>query len=346
MIPAKGYAAQNPQSDLAPWDFEVREVGHHDVQIRIMYCGVCHTDLHQIRNDWYPGIFPMVPGHEIIGEVISVGDHVKKFSPGDWAGVGTMVDSCGHCHECGHGHEQLCTDGTVWTYNSMGKDGLPTYGGYSNVIVVNEHFALQVSKTLDPRGVGPLLCAGITTYSPLRRFRVGEGHKLAVLGLGGLGHMAVKFGLAFGARVTVLSNSPAKREDAYQLGAHDFIDMSDAAQAESVKGTFDFIIDCVSAKHDLNLYLGLLATNGVHICVGIPSEPFELSAFSLLSGNKSVAGSGSGGIQETQEMLDFCAEHDITADVELIDIKDVNAAFERMVRGDVRYRFVIDLNTL
>jgi uncharacterized zinc-type alcohol dehydrogenase-like protein len=346
MINAKGYAAQDPQADLAPWEFQVRELGPHDVQLRIMFCGVCHTDLHQIRNDWFPGIFPMVPGHEIVGEIVEVGTHVKKFAIGDWAGVGTMVDSCGVCQECGHDHENLCSNGTVWTYNSLAKDGLPTYGGYANILVVNEKFALQVSKVLDPKGVGPLLCAGITTYSPLRRLNVGQGHKLAVLGLGGLGHMAVKFGLAFGPDVTVLSNSPAKRYDALELGAHHFIDMSNADEAESVKGTFDFIIDCVSAKHDLNLYLGLLANGGTHICVGIPSEPFELWPFSLLSGNKSVTGSGAGGLAETQEMLDFCAAHNITADVELIDIKNISAAFERMVRGDVRYRFVIDLETL
>ncbi|TLV03815.1 NAD(P)-dependent alcohol dehydrogenase [Dyadobacter luticola] len=346
MIIAKGYAAQDPQADLAPWEFQLRDLGPHDVQLRIMYCGVCHTDLHQIRNDWYPGIFPMVPGHEIVGEIISVGAHVKKFTEGDWAGVGTMVDSCGTCKECGHDHENLCTNGAVWTYNSLGKDGLPTYGGYANTMVVHEKFALSVSKNLDPKGVGPLLCAGITTYSPLRRLNVGKGHKLAVLGLGGLGHMAVKFALAFGADVTVLSNSPDKREASFELGAHHFIDMSNASDADAVKGTFDFIIDCVSAPHGLNLYLGLLATGGTHICVGIPVEPFSLSPFSLLAGNKSVTGSGSGGLLETQEMLDFCAEHNITADVELINAKDIHAAFERMVRGDVRYRFVIDLNTL
>lgn len=346
MIPAKGYASQNPEADLAPWNFQIREVGPHDVQIRIMYCGVCHTDLHQMKNDWFPGIFPMVPGHEIVGEVVKTGGHVKKFQPGDRAGVGTMVDTCGSCHDCTNGHEQFCSEGAVWTYNSMGKDGHPTYGGYANTIVVNENFAFQVSKTLDPAGVGPLLCAGITTYSPLRRFNVGKGHRLAVLGLGGLGHMAVKFGLAFGADVTVLSNSPVKRQAALDLGAHHFVDTSDTGQMVEVKGSFDFIIDCVSAKHDLNLYLGLLRTNGVHICVGLPVEPYEISAFSLLSGNKSVVGTGAGGLQETQEMLDFCATHQITADVELIDIKNIQAAFERMVRGDVRYRFVIDLNSL
>ncbi len=346
MTAAKGYAAQSPKADLAPWDFETRMVGSHDVQINISHCGVCHTDLHQIRDDWYPGIFPMVPGHEIVGEVVKVGDHVKKFAVGDRVGVGVMVDSCETCNDCSHGQETACTVSPVWTYNSIGRDGNPTYGGYANTIVVKEDFVLSVAKSLNPQGVGPLLCAGITTYSPLKRFNVGKGHKLAVLGLGGLGHMAVKFGAAFGAEVTVLSTSSLKEQASYELGAHHFINTSDPVQMEAVKGRFDFILDTVSAPHDLNVYLQLLNTNGTHICVGIPVEPYIISPFSLLAGNKAIVGSGAGGLSETQEMLDFCAERNITADVELIDIRDIHNAFERMEKGDVLYRFVIDLATL
>ena len=346
MIQAKGYAAQSPETDLAPWAFERREVGPHDVQIEILYCGVCHSDLHQIKNDWFPGIFPMVPGHEIVGKVIQVGNHVKSFKPGELAGVGCMVDSCKVCENCQENLEQYCQEGSTQTYNSKGRDGVPTYGGYSNTIVVREDFVLHVSDKLPLAATAPLLCAGITTYSPLRHWKVGEGHKLAVLGLGGLGHMGVKFGLAFGAEVTVLSTSPSKEEAARALGAHNFVVTSDPAQLEAVIGSFDFILDTVSAEHDLNLYLSLLRTNGVHICVGAPSVPYSVQPFALLGGRKSVAGSGIGGIKETQEMLDFCAENDIVSDIEIIDIKDITASYERMLKGDVRYRFVIDMATL
>jgi len=346
MIPAKAYAAQTVGATLAPWDFERREVGAHDVQIEILYCGVCHSDLHQVNNDWFPGIFPMVPGHEIVGKVISVGAHVKKFKEGDLAAVGCMVDSCQVCENCKEGLEQYCLEGSSQTYNSMGRDGVPTYGGYSSAIVVREEFVLSVSEKLPLAATAPLLCAGITTYSPLRHWKVGKGHKLAIVGLGGLGHMGVKFGVAFGADVTVLSTSAKKEQDAKALGAHHFVVTTDAAQLASVKGSFDFILDTVSAAHDINLYLQLLKTNGVHICVGAPSEPYQVPAFALLAGRKSVAGSGIGGIPETQEMLDFCAEHNIVSDIELIDMKDINGAYERMVRNDVRYRFVIDMKTL
>jgi len=346
MIQTKGYAAQDAQTDLAPWHFERRDVGPHDVLIDILFCGVCHTDLHQIRNDWYPGIFPMVPGHEIVGRVVQVGAHVKKFKAGDLTGVGVIVDSCRHCDNCKDGLEQFCLKTATNTYNAIGRDGLTTYGGYSNNIVVNEDYVLHVSEKLSPAAVAPLLCAGITTYSPLRYWKIGKGHKLAVLGLGGLGHMAVKFGVAFGAEVTVLSTSESKRKDAAALGAHHFVVTSDKEQVTAVTASFDFIIDTVSAKHDLALYLSLLKTNGTHICVGAPSEPYEVPAFSLLAGRKSVAGSGAGGLPETQEMLDFCAAHNIVSDIELIAIKDVQAAFDRMVKGDVRYRFVIDMSTL
>lgn len=346
MIEAKGYAAQTPETDLAPWSFERREVGPHDVQIEIKFCGVCHSDLHQIKNDWFPGIFPMVPGHEIVGNVIKVGDHVKKFKVGELAGVGCMVDSCQVCNNCKNDLEQYCDEGNTQTYNGRDRnDKSPTYGGYSNTIVVREEFVLHVSEKLDLAATAPLLCAGITTYSPLRHWNVGKGHKLAVVGLGGLGHMAVKFGVAFGADVTVLSTSADKEEAAKQLGAHHFVVTKDAAQVKAVKGTFDFILDTVSADHDMNMYLSLLKTDGTMICVGVPN-PYPVHPFSIIGGRKSLAGSSIGGIKETQEMLDFCAEHNITSDIELIDIKDITSAYERMQKGDVRYRFVIDIATL
>lgn len=346
MTAAKGYAAQSPTTDLTPWDFERREIGPNDVQIKIAYCGVCHSDLHQIKNDWFPGIFPMVPGHEIIGTIIKVGDSVKKFKTGELAGVGCMVDSCRECDNCKEGIEQYCEKGNVGTYNGMGKDGVPTYGGYSDNIVVSEDFALHISDKLSLAAVAPLLCAGITTYSPLRHWKVGKGHKLAVLGLGGLGHMAVKFGVSFGAEVTVLSTSADKEAAAKALGAHHFVVTKNAAQVASVKNSFDFILDTVSAEHDMGMYLGMLKTNGTHICVGAPSDPHKISAFALIGGRKSVAGSGIGGIAETQEMLDYCAEHDIVSDIEIIDFKDITASYARMLKGDVRYRFVIDIATL
>jgi uncharacterized zinc-type alcohol dehydrogenase-like protein len=347
MTATKGYAAQDAKTNLAPWDFERREVGPHDVQFDIHYCGVCHSDLHQIKNDWGEGIFPMVPGHEIVGKVVQVGSHVKKFKVGDLAGTGCLVDSCRTCENCQEGLEQFCLNGMTGTYNSLEQDGkTPTYGGYSKTIVVHEDFVLHVSDKLPLEAVAPLLCAGITTYSPLRHWKVGKGHRLAVLGLGGLGHMAVKFGVSFGAEVTVLSTSPDKEADAKKLGAHKFVVTKDEAQMKEVAGYFDFILDTVSAPHDLNAYLSLLRVNGVHICVGVPPTPYQLHAFSLIGGRRSLAGSLIGGLPETQEMLDYCAEHNIVSVIELIDIKDIDAAFERMVKGDVRYRFVIDIATL
>jgi uncharacterized zinc-type alcohol dehydrogenase-like protein len=346
MILTKGYAAKNAETDLAPWTFERRALGPHDILIEIAYCGVCHSDLHQIKNDWFPGIFPMVPGHEIVGRIVQTGNHVSKFKTGDLSGVGVMVDSCRTCTDCQNGQEQFCSVSPVQTYNGLDHEGKPAYGGYSNNIVVHEDFAHRISEKLPLAGVAPLLCAGITTYSPLRNWKVGKGHKLAVVGLGGLGHMGVKFGVAFGAEVTILSTSESKREDAKALGAHHFVVTSDPEQVAAVKGSFDFILDTVSAKHDLNLYISLLKTNGTHICVGAPPEPYEVPAFSLLAGNKVVAGSGVGGLQQTQEMLDFCAENNIVSEIELIDIKNINAAFDRMVKGDVRHRFVIDMATL
>ncbi|UOQ52216.1 NAD(P)-dependent alcohol dehydrogenase [Hymenobacter cellulosivorans] len=346
MIETKAYAAQSPETDLAPWTFERRDVGPHDVQIEIHFCGVCHSDLHQIRNEWFPGIFPMVPGHEIVGRIVQVGDHVKKFKQGDLAGVGCMVDSCQVCYNCKDGLEQYCVEGNTQTYNNLGRDGVPTYGGYSNTIVVREEFVVSVSDKLDLAAVAPLLCAGITTYSPLKYWGVGKGHKLAVVGLGGLGHMGVKFGVAFGAEVTVLSTSPTKEADAKALGAHHFVVTSDEEQLKAVQGSFDYILDTVAADHNIPLYLSLLKTNGTHILVGAPPKPLEIPAFALIPGRKSVSGSTIGGIAETQEMLDFCAEHNIVSDIELINIQDINQAYERMVKGDVRYRFVIDIASL
>jgi len=346
MVESKGYAAQNEHTDLAPWNFQRRDIGPTDVEIEILFCGVCHSDLHQIKNEWFPGLFPMVPGHEIVGRITGVGAEVNRFKKGELAGVGCMVDSCRTCSNCKDGLEQYCLNGNVGTYNSVGKDGVRTYGGYSNNIVVSQDFALHISDKLSLAAVAPLLCAGITTYSPLRHWKVGKGHKLAVLGLGGLGHMAVKFGVSFGAEVTVLSTSAGKEQAAKALGAHHFVVTSDPEQIKDVLGSFDFILDTVSATHDMALYLSLLKTSGVHICVGAPTEPHAIPAFALLAGRKSVAGSGIGGIPETQEMLDYCAEHGIVSDIELIDIKDIQASYERMLKGDVRYRFVIDIATL
>jgi uncharacterized zinc-type alcohol dehydrogenase-like protein len=289
----------------------------------------------------------MVPGHEIVGRVVKVGSEVKKFKVGDLAGTGCLVDSCRVCDNCKDGLEQYCTNGHSQTYNGLEQDKkTPTYGGYSNTIVVHEDFVLSISEKLDLAGVAPLLCAGITTYSPLRHWKVGKGHKLGVVGLGGLGHMAVKFGVAFGAEVTVLSTSAAKEADARKLGAHKFLVTTDKEQTKAAAGYFDFIIDTVSAEHNLNMYLSFLKTDGTQILVGAPPQPTPLHSFSLIPGRKTLAGSMIGGLPETQEMLDFCAEHNIVSDIELINMKDIHTAYDRMLKGDVRYRFVIDMATL
>ena len=347
MSKTKAYAAQNAHGVLSAWDLDRREPGPKDIQIEILYCGVCHSDLHQIRNEWGNSIFPMVPGHEIVGRITKVGSGVKKFKAGELAGVGCLVDSCRICENCKEGLEQYCLNGSSPTYNGTEQDKkTPTYGGYSKMIVAHEDFVLHISDKLPLQNVAPLLCAGITTYSPLRHWKVGKGHKLAVLGLGGLGHMAVKFGVSFGAEVTMLSSSPSKKEDAHKLGAHKFILTKDPEQLKQVQGYFDFIIDTVSAPHDYNLYLGLLKTNGVQICVGAPPTPAEIIGFNLILGRKSLAGSLIGGLPETQEMLDYCAKHQIVSDIELINIQDVQTSYERMLKGDVKYRFVIDLASL
>ncbi|HEX2609339.1 MAG TPA: NAD(P)-dependent alcohol dehydrogenase [Flavisolibacter sp.] len=347
MTPTKGFAAQNATTPLGPFQFERREPGPHDVEIEILYCGVCHSDIHQVRNEWGNSIYPMVPGHEIVGRVTRVGDHVKKFKKGDLAGVGCMVDSCQECENCKEGLEQYCSNGFVGTYNAYERDGKTvTYGGYSNLIVTKEEFVLKVSEKLSLEAVAPLLCAGITTYSPLRHWNISKGHKVGVLGLGGLGHMAVKFAVSFGAEVTMLSHSPSKEADAKRLGAHRFALTKDEATLKSLNNYFDFIIDTVSAPHDYNVYLNMLKTDGTMICVGAPPAPAQVPAFNLIFNRRSIGGSLIGGIAETQEMLDYCAEHDIVSDVEVIAMKDINEAYERMMKGDVRYRFVIDMATL
>lgn len=347
MIETKAYAVQNATSPLGPWNFQRREVGPHDVQIEILYCGVCHSDIHQVRNEWGDSTYPMVPGHEIVGRITKVGDHVTKFKVGDLAGIGCFVDSCRECDPCKAGEEQYCEKGNAGTYNSTEMDRkTPTYGGYSTQIVVDEQYTLKVSDKLPLEGVAPLLCAGITTYSPLRHWKVGKGHKVGVLGLGGLGHMAVKLANSFGAEVTMLSTSPSKEADAKRLGAHHFALINDKEQMKQLRNKFDFIINTVSAQHEYSQYLKLLTLNGVMICLGIPPEPSTVPAFHLIMGRRSIAGSLIGGIRETQEMLDYCAEHNITSDVEVIDIKDINTAYERMMKGDVKYRFVIDIASL
>lgn len=347
MPTTKAYAAQSATSPLQPWTFERRNPKPHDVQIKILYCGVCHSDLHFVRNEWGMSIYPLVPGHEIVGKVTAVGDQVKKFKVDDLAGIGCLVDSCRECYNCKDGLEQYCQNGLVGTYNGNERDGSGnTYGGYSKSILAHEDFVLHISDKLPLEGVAPLLCAGITTYSPLRYWKVGKGTKVAVLGLGGLGHMGVKLAASMGADVTVLSHSEWKKADAERLGAHNFILTTDEEQIKAVTGSFDLILDTVSAEHDYNFYLGLLKTNGVMVCVGLPIVPAQIPAFNLVFGRKSFAGSLIGGIPETQEMLDYCAEHNIVSDIELIAMKDINEAYERMLKGDVKYRFVIDMATL
>ncbi len=344
---AKAYAAQSATTPLAPFSLERRNVGAHDVQIEILYCGVCHSDIHTARSEWGPSRYPVVPGHEIVGRVTAVGEHVKKFKVGDLAGVGCFVDSCRECENCKGGIEQYCDNGMSGTYNSFERDKkTPTYGGYSTQIVTDENYTLKISDKLPLANVAPLLCAGITTYSPLRHVKVGKGHKVAVLGLGGLGHMAVKFAASFGAEVTMLSSSPSKEADAKKLGAHHFALTSDKETMKSLTKKFDFILNTVSAQHDYNTYLQLLKTNGTMIVVGVPEIPSTVNAFSLIGQRRSIIGSLIGGIAETQEMLDYCAEHNIVSEVEVINADYINTAYERMIKSDVKYRFVIDLASL
>ncbi|HUM00985.1 MAG TPA: NAD(P)-dependent alcohol dehydrogenase [Thermoanaerobaculia bacterium] len=340
-------AAPSARAPLVPHAITRREPGPHDVQIEILYCGVCHSDIHQVRDEWAPGIFPMVPGHEIVGRVTQVGEKVTRFTAGDLAGVGCFVDSCLACDPCRRDLEQFCLKGAAFTYNGTEMDRrTPTYGGYSTRIVVTERFTLKVPAGLDLPAAAPLLCAGITTYSPLRRWKCRRGDRVGVVGLGGLGHMAVKLAASMGAEVTMLSTSRSKEADARRLGAHAFELTTEPRALKKLSGRFDLLIDTVSVDHDLNAYLGLLRPEGAMAIVGIPPTPVPLTAMSLVFGNKKLAGSMIGGIAETQEMLDYCAAKKIVADVEMIPIGMINEAYERMIRSDVRYRFVIDIASL
>jgi uncharacterized zinc-type alcohol dehydrogenase-like protein len=347
---ARAYAAESPSSGLAPISIQRRTPGPQDVQIQILYCGVCHSDLHQVRNEWQnvlPTVYPCLPGHEIIGRVVRTGRAVNTFKEGDMAAVGCMVDSCRTCPSCREGLEQYCERVPTFTYNFPDKHlGGVTYGGYSESIVVDEAFVLRVSDKLNLAGAAPLLCAGITTYSPLRHWNVRNGQKVGVVGLGGLGHMAVKFAHAFGAHVVLFTTSAAKTADALRLGAHEVVVSKNDVEMGKHAGSFDFILDTVSAEHNLNAYLDLLKRDGTLTLVGAPETPLPVGAFSLLFKRRQLAGSGIGGIRETQEMLDFCAEHAITADIELIRIQQINEAYERLRKSDVRYRFVIDMASL
>jgi uncharacterized zinc-type alcohol dehydrogenase-like protein len=347
MIPTKGYAAKSATTPLEPWNFERREVGPRDVHIKILYCGVCHSDIHFARSEWFPTNYPLVPGHEIVGKVLEVGNDVTKYAVGDTVGVGCLVDSCHSCPSCEAGQEQFCAEGMIGTYGSQerGKETF-TQGGYSDQIVVDEHFVLRIPENLPLDKVAPLLCAGITTYSPIMKWRIGEGDKVAVLGLGGLGHMAVKIASSLGAEVTMLSTSPEKEKDAKKLGAANFVLTKDEEQFKKYTGYFNFIINTVSAQHDYNKYMQLLGVNGVMVCLGVPPVPTPVHAMSLVMGNKTIQGSLIGGLEETQEMLDYCGLNNITADVEIIPIDKINEAFDKTIAGDVHYRFVIDMATL
>jgi len=349
MYNAKAYSAASATSSMAPTTITRRDPTEHDVQIEILFCGICHSDLHQVRNEWksvMPTVYPCVPGHEIVGRVTRVGSSIKKFKPGDLAAVGCVVDSDRTCRECQAGLEQFCPNLTL-TYNSPDKRlGRVTYGGYSDSIVVDERFVLRVPSNLNLAGVAPLLCAGITTYSPMRHWGVTKGKKVGVVGLGGLGHMGVKFARALGAHVVVFTTSPNKKEDALRLGAHEIVVSRDASEMKKQTDSFDFILDAVSAEHDINAYINLLGRDGNITLVGAPEHPLPVAAFSLLSKRRSLSGSPIGGIPETQEMLDFCGKHNITADVEVIPIQKVNEAYDRLLKSDVKYRFSIDIASL
>ncbi len=347
-VTALGYAAYSPTTPLVPWSFERRKTGPRDVRIDILYCGVCHSDLHQVRDQWGFTTFPIVPGHEIVGRVVEVGDQVTRFKPGDVAAIGCMVDSCRTCPDCAEGLEQYCRNQLILTYNSPDKHtGKMTYGGYSSQIVSDEHFVLRLPEKLDPAGAAPLLCAGITTYSPLRHWGVGPGDKVGVVGLGGLGHMGVKLAHAFGAEVALFTTSPGKAADARRLGADEVVISRNADEMAKHANSFDFILDTVGASHDLDSYLELLSRDGTLCLVGVPEHPHPSpSPFKLIMRRRRLAGSAIGGIRETQEMLDFCAEHGIVSDIEVIPIQQINQAYDRLLKGDVRYRFVIDLASL
>jgi uncharacterized zinc-type alcohol dehydrogenase-like protein len=344
-VPA--YATPGARAPLAPFAVDRRDPQATDVQLEILFCGVCHSDVHQARDEWGSAKFPMVPGHEIVGRVTRVGQAVTKFKVGDLAGVGCMVDSCGRCEPCRRGTEQYCTQGAAFTYNSTEMDRTtPTYGGYSTQVVVRESFALRIPAGLDPAGAAPLLCAGITTYSPLRHWKVQPGQRVGIVGLGGLGHMGVKIAKSMGAEVTLFSTSASKQADARRLGASHFVNTKDPEALKAHAGTFDFVLDTVSAAHDVQGFLAVLRPGGVMVLVGAPPEPMKIGAMALIWGNKTLAGSLIGGIPETQEMLDHCGKHGIVSDIEVIPMQKINEAYERMLRSDVKYRFVIDLASL
>lgn len=347
MLSTKGYAAASSKAPLAPFAFERRSPAAHDVQIDIKFCGICHSDIHQARSEWGSKQFPMVPGHEITGVVAGVGSAVTRFKKGDRVGVGVFVDSCRSCAACRAGLEQYCEEGFTPTYNGVERDGkTPTYGGYSDKIVVHQDYVLRVPEALDLAEAAPLLCAGITLYSPLAHWKAGPGKNVAIVGLGGLGHMGVKIARAMGAEVTVLSHSAAKQADSQRLGAHHFHATSDPATFTTLASSFDLIVSTISAPVDWNAYLGLLKLDGTMVVVGLPETDIPVSAFALTGARRSLAGSNIGGIAETQQMLDFCAQHKIASDIELIGVQKINEAYERVIKSDVRYRFVIDLATL
>ena len=347
MSTTQGYAAQTKTSPIAPFTFDRREPGTNDVAIDIHYCGICHSDVHQVRDEWGGSLYPMVPGHEIVGKVTAVGAGVKKYKVGDTVGVGCMVDSCRTCVNCKDGEEQFCLEGMTATYNSKERDGKTlAQGGYSKHIVVDEAFVLKVDDKLDLAAAAPLLCAGITTYSPLKRWKAGPGKKVGIVGLGGLGHMGVKIAVAMGADVTVFTTSQSKVEDAKKLGAHNVILSKDSKQMEAAANSFDFILDTVSADHDIGAYLNLLKRDGTLTQVGLPSNPVSISLFPLVMKRINFSGSLIGGIRETQEMLDFCAKHGIVSEIEVIRADQINEAYERLMKSDVKYRFVIDTATI
>jgi uncharacterized zinc-type alcohol dehydrogenase-like protein len=352
MIDALGFAAHQAKAPLAPFRFQRRSPGPHDIVLELEYCGICHSDIHMIDDDWGIGMFPMVAGHEIIGRITQLGAQVSsKFAIGDYAGVGCLVDSCRHCAYCASGDEHYCAEGFTGTMNHFERNApqVPqnvTRGGFSNVLVVDEHFALKIPHSLDKAAAAPLLCAGITTYSAMRKWHVGPGKNIGVVGLGGLGHMALKFAKAFGANTTLFTSRPEKAQDAFRLGATAVESSVDPAIAQRLAGQFDYIIDTVSAPHDLNAFLQLLKPNGVHCMVGMPNGASPVFTNALIYNSRSLSGSQIGGLRETQEMLDFCGQHNITADIEQVGITDINKSFERMHKGDVKYRFVVDLATL
>jgi uncharacterized zinc-type alcohol dehydrogenase-like protein len=347
MIKTHGYAAQSATSAPAPFDFEHRSPGPYDVHIAIDFCGICHSDIHQARNEWGGSLYPMVPGHEIVGTVQAVGDSVTKFKVGDLAAIGCMVDSCRTCANCKAGEEQYCTNPMmVGTYNARDKQGNLTFGGYATDIVCDENYVLSVPKGMDPAATAPLLCAGITTYSPLKHWKVDKTSRVGIVGLGGLGHMGLKFAHAFEAYTVLFTTSKSKINDALKLGADEVVLSTDPEAMAKHAGSFDFILDCVSAEHDMNAYLALLRLNGTLCLVGVPEKPFTVHPFSVIIGRKSFAGSAIGGIRETQEMLDFCAKHNIVSDIEMTTYDQLDTAWDRVVKGDVKYRFVLDNKTL